>query len=53
MIFLVSFFLVVSGLFFTYISVGLVRSQEKQRGFEECERRLEILRRQIRRLRPR
>lgn len=49
MIWFVAFFLTVSGLFFTYVAVGLARTAEKKRGFEECEERLEIVRRQLRR----
>lgn len=48
MLFLVAFFLTVSGLFFTYIAVGLARTAEKKRGYIECERRLEVIRRQLR-----
>jgi len=49
MIFFVSFILVVGGLFFTYVAVGLERTAEKKRGFIECEERLELLRNQLHR----
>ena len=51
MVFLVAFFLTVAGLFFTYVSIGLTRTAERKRGFHEWERRLEILRKQLRRKR--
>lgn len=49
MIFVVATFLTVSGVFFTYIAVGLARTTEKRRSFLECEERLEVVRRQLRR----
>jgi hypothetical protein len=49
MVFLVSAFLTVSGLFFTYVAVGLARTKERSRGLDECEKRLDLLRRQLRR----
>lgn len=49
--FAVSALLVVGGAVSTYVGVGLARSQERARSYVECEERLEILRRQIRRLR--
>ncbi len=49
MVWFVAFFLTVAGLFFTYVAVGLARTAEKKRGYIECERRLEILRKQLRR----
>lgn len=49
MIYVVAIFLTVSGLFFTYVAVGLARTAEKRRGFLECEERLEVVRRQLRR----
>lgn len=51
MIFLVSLFFIVTGLFFTYVSVGLARTAERKRGWDECETRLDVLRRQIARMR--
>jgi hypothetical protein len=47
MLILLAIFLTVSGLFFTYVSVGLVRAGEKRRGYKECEERLRVLRRQL------
>lgn len=49
MIFIVSAALTIAGLFFTYVAVGLARTAEKRRGFLECEERLEVVRRQLRR----
>ncbi len=49
MIFVVAVLLTVSGLFLTYVAVGLARTAEKKRGFLECEQRLEVVRRQLRR----
>lgn len=51
MVFAVAFVLTVLGLFLSYISAGLARTAERNRGYIECEKRLEILRRQVRRLR--
>ncbi len=31
-----------------YVAVGLARTQEREAGYIECEKRLEILRRQLR-----
>lgn len=53
MLFAVSALLTVAGAVATYVGMGLARSAERQRGYEECERRLELLRKQIRRLRLR
>lgn len=50
MVFVVSVFFTVAGSFFTYVAVGLARSQERRRGYLECEERLDLLRKQIRRL---
>ena len=47
MLLLVAAGLTVLGLFFGYIAVGLARTQEKRLGYEECERRLAILRRSL------
>jgi hypothetical protein len=47
MLIVLAVFLTVTGLFFTYITVGLARSAEKRRGYEECEKRLSLLRRQL------
>ena len=52
MLFAVAALLTVAGIVSTYVGVGLARSQERKRGYVECEERLELLRRQIRRLRP-
>jgi hypothetical protein len=52
MLFFVAALLTVAGAVSTYIGVGLARSEERRRGYLECEERLDILRRQIRRLRP-
>lgn len=49
MIYVVSGFLVIAGLFFTYVTAGLVRSKERKRGYEECEDRIRVLRLQLRR----
>jgi hypothetical protein len=49
MVYFVAFFLTVAGLFFTYVAVGLTRTAEKKRGFLECEERLDVVRRQLRR----
>ena len=49
MIFVIAVFLTISGLFFTYVAVGLTRTAEKRRGFLECEERLEVVRKQLRR----
>ena len=49
MIFVVAAFLTISGLFVTYVAVGLARTAEKRRGFIECEERLEVVRKQLRR----
>lgn len=51
MVWLVAFFLTVSGIFFTYVAVGLTRTAERRRGFLECEERLDLLRRQLSRSR--
>lgn len=48
MIFVVAFVLTISGAFLTYVATGLVRSQERRRGFLECEERLATLRRHFR-----
>jgi hypothetical protein len=37
------------GVIFGYVAVGMARTQERALGYEECEKRLEILRRQLRR----
>lgn len=36
------------GLLFGYVAVGMARTMERAIGYEECEKRLEILRRQLR-----
>ncbi len=48
MLVLLAGFLTVSGLFFTYVAVGIVRNNERRRGEAECDERLEILRRELR-----
>lgn len=52
MIYVVAGFLTISGLFFTYIAVGLVRTTERRRNYEDCNRRIALLRRQLQK-RPR
>ena len=52
MLIAVSALLTVAGVASTYVGVGMARSQERKRGYLECEQRLELLRKQIRRLRP-
>lgn len=37
------------GLFFGYVAVGMARTKERALGYEDCEKRLDILRRQLRR----
>lgn len=49
MIFVVAFGLTIVGLFCVYVAVGLARTTEKKRGFLECEERIEVVRRQLRR----
>jgi hypothetical protein len=51
MLFVVAVVLTITGMFFTYIAVGLVRASERKRGFLECEERLRLLRGQLRRRR--
>lgn len=46
MLFVVSAFLTITGLFFTYVAVGLVRSVERRRSMDDCDKRIEIIRRQ-------
>ena len=46
MLFVVSFFLTVTGLAFCYIAVNLARSVERRQGIEDCDRRIQIIRRQ-------
>ncbi len=47
MIYVVAVFLTVSGLFFTYIAVGLAKASERKRGLIECDERIELIRRQL------
>lgn len=47
MIYAVAVFLVIVGLFFTYIAVGLARSSERKRGLIECDERIDLIRRQL------
>lgn len=49
--FAVSALLTVAGAVSTYVGMGFARSDERKRGYAECEQRLELLRKQIRRLR--
>lgn len=51
MVFAVSALLVIAGAVSTYVGIGLARSDERQRGYAECEQRLEILRKQLLRTR--
>jgi hypothetical protein len=53
MIYVVAAFLTVTGLFFTYIAVGLVRTNERRRNYQDCDRRIALLRRQMRKKTPR
>ena len=46
MLFVVSAFLTITGLFFCYIAVNLARSVERRRGIDDCDRRIQIIRRQ-------
>ena len=46
MLFVVSFFLTVTGLFFTYIAVNLARSVTRKQALDDCDRRIEMIRRQ-------
>jgi hypothetical protein len=47
-VFAIAAILTISGLVSTYVGVGLARSTEQKRGYEECEDRLDVLRRQLR-----
>lgn len=49
MLLLVAITMTLLGVFSGYIAVGLARTQERALGYEECEKRLEILRKQLRR----
>lgn len=51
MVFALSALLVVAGAVSTYVGVGLARSDERRRGYLECEERLQLLRNQLRRFR--
>ena len=51
MLLLVAAGLAILGVFCGYIAVGMARTQEKRLGYEECERRLDILRKQLNRRR--
>ena len=53
MVFVVAIFMTIAGSTFTYVAVGIARTQERKRGYLECEQRLDLLRKQIRRLRTR
>jgi len=46
-IFVVAAGLTVLGVLFSYVSVGMARTEERRRGFDECEERLDLLRRQL------
>jgi hypothetical protein len=52
MIFLVSVILTVAGIVSTYVGIGLARSEERRLGNIDCDRRLQLLRNQLRRPRP-
>lgn len=43
-LFLLSLAMTVSGLFFTYVAVGLARSNERRRSFDECQERIAAIR---------
>jgi len=45
--------LVITGAVSAYVAVGFARADEKKRGYIECEQRLDVLRRQLTRLRSR
>lgn len=47
MVFLVAAAMTILGVSAGYIAVGLARTQERALGYEECEKRLDILRRQL------
>lgn len=50
MLIVVSAVLTIAGAVSTYVAVGLTRAQERRRCYQECERQLELLRRQIRKM---
>jgi hypothetical protein len=52
MLLAVSALLTIAGAASTYVAIGMTRAQERRRCYQECERQLELLRRQLRRLRP-
>jgi len=47
MVWVAAALLTVTGLFITYVAMGLTRNKERQRGYRECEERLDTLRRQL------
>lgn len=49
MLFAAAIVLTVLGVMCGYVAVGLARTQERSRGYIECEKRLELLRKQLRR----
>lgn len=51
MTFAVAALLTIAGVASTYVGMGLARSHERKRAHAECEERLELLRRQLRRRR--
>lgn len=48
MLFIVAAIMAGLGIFFGYVAVGIARTQERAVGYVECEKRLDILRRQLR-----
>lgn len=48
MLLLVAAVMTVIGVLCGYVAVGLARTQERAVGYVECEKRLDILRRQLR-----
>jgi uncharacterized membrane-anchored protein YhcB (DUF1043 family) len=47
MVWVAAVLMTVTGLFITYIAMGLARNKERQRAYLECEDRLSALRRQL------
>lgn len=48
MLLIAAAFMTIFGVLCGYVAVGLARTQEREAGYVECEKRLEILRRQLR-----
>ena len=47
MLLAVSALLTIAGVVSSYVAAGLARSQERERGYRECEQRLQLLRQQM------